>query len=826
MRLIPFAVPVMAMLTVACLALPAAGYLSLTVNDTWGNHSSYTHLKGSIKIVFDEFLPNASVLYFYFDGSPAPDGSLGLGDYIGNESEYETGVYDFSYSVTANGAAEWKEFPDQEFSYGVTAYGSCGNENCNEPECCPCYPEPYPCGWAISFYDIGTAAVRGDQGLVEIYNASESITIPSGANNDTRWVEVSNNNPNVNIAMMERCETANSGWITRDLTDFQEISGTTSKKTVIEHFNHTSLSEDRKDFQPDCQDPVCGGLYEKSGDEWIYLDFVSDCDNAPSETAHWNGTTGEITICYFKGNADYMIKYLPYNGPMICAYTSNYTTNISAWAGNHTEEAQTSNENPFSMVYTTLEMPYAYNSTTYFTALIQPDLCPGYAYNDLGKDCNITVASYSVSDDQPDDPVKIIFDEAKRMVNATTSKTKLAGNYSITVEFANISGLVPPSALGQHSILFSLMDGGQVLAETNHTFFICRDSDEDGYCVENGDCDNNDNTVYPGRAEKCNGIDDNCDGRIDEGFANLGEPCGSAYCEGRIVCTTDGNGTVCSSDLTKGVEICGNGIDDDCDGEVDEAWEQLDNGSIVQGCFCMPGETSPCGSNIGECSQGEKLCKDDYTWGDCVGQILPSEEVCNGKDDNCDGIVDNIGAETGKESSVEDTKCGCYGGRDPADESRNGCNGIDDNCDGRIDEGLVCCQNGQERECGSSVGVCRPGREKCINGQWSGECNGGVQPGYEICYDNLDNDCDGLVDESGTCNPDITCKNRRQDLNEDGIDCGGPCPNPCGIPLPLILLAAGIIVVIVAVMIMALGGSSNTPRPGFCSHAKLKYSPL
>jgi len=49
---------------------------------------------------------------------------------------------------------------------------------------------------------------------------------------------------------------------------------------------------------------------------------------------------------------------------------------------------------------------------------------------------------------------------------------------------------------------------------------------------------------------------------------------------------------------------------------------------------CETGDERPCGSNVGVCEAGIRSCVDGE-WGDCVGDIKPSEELCNGLDDNC-----------------------------------------------------------------------------------------------------------------------------------------------------------------------------------------------
>ena len=105
-------------------------------------------------------------------------------------------------------------------------------------------------------------------------------------------------------------------------------------------------------------------------------------------------------------------------------------------------------------------------------------------------------------------------------------------------------------------------------------FTICDgvDHDGDGYSGCQGDCNDADPTVYPGAKEICDGRDNNCNGQIDEGF-DVGAPCsaGLGICQrsGQKVCSADHKSTVCNAvPGAPQTEVC-NGLDDDCDGTVD-----------------------------------------------------------------------------------------------------------------------------------------------------------------------------------------------------------------------------------------------------------------
>ena len=209
-----------------------------------------------------------------------------------------------------------------------------------------------------------------------------------------------------------------------------------------------------------------------------------------------------------------------------------------------------------------------------------------------------------------------------------------------------------------------------------------------GYVSTSGDCNDANPAINPGRTELCNSIDDNCNGSIDETFPTKGNACtvGVGACQrtGSLVCNGTGTGVICSvSPGTPTAEIC-NGIGDNCDGIVD---------GITRSCYTGPGGTS----GVGVCRPGTQTCTAG-TWGACVGQVLPSVEVCDNTDNNCNGV---------------------------------------------IDDGLTrSCYTGPAGTAG--VGRCRTGTQNCSAGLW-GACAGQVLPIPEIFGNGIDDDCNGVV---------------------------------------------------------------------------------
>ncbi|MBM4386370.1 MAG: VWA domain-containing protein, partial [Deltaproteobacteria bacterium] len=188
--------------------------------------------------------------------------------------------------------------------------------------------------------------------------------------------------------------------------------------------------------------------------------------------------------------------------------------------------------------------------------------------------------------------------------------------------------------------------------------------------------------------EICDGVDNDCNGDIDELFP-VGEACsktsGSCVSVGEFVCSPDHSGVVCNASTpVSAPEICDN-KDNDCDGKADED-------------LSLPCENG-CGTGYKTCSAGQ--------WGSC--QITkPHAELCDGADNDCDGLVDE-GFNVGKECSVGSGQCAKYGKyvcsgdgltsecsvKGGGSSGAETCNGLDDNCDGLIDNGKNLCPKGQ-----------------------------------------------------------------------------------------------------------------------------------
>ncbi len=211
---------------------------------------------------------------------------------------------------------------------------------------------------------------------------------------------------------------------------------------------------------------------------------------------------------------------------------------------------------------------------------------------------------------------------------------------------------------------------------------VCLDNDNDNYaqCGATcrlsagnicGDCNDANPSVNPAASEICDSIDNNCAGGIDEGFNTIPEIC--------------------------------NGADENCNGLIDE-------GNPGGGGTCSTGEPGVCGDGDITCDQGGVIC---------LRVTGPGPELCNGLDDDCDGVIDEVVDNDG--DALDNCSDNCPDAFNPPED----CDGMpgtpDEQCDLDSDGLGDACDctpadplNPDPGEVGATVQVTRPGGQTGI----------------------------------------------------------------------------------------------------------------
>ena len=364
-----------------------------------------------------------------------------------------------------------------------------------------------------------------------------------------------------------------------------------------------------------------------------------------------------------------------------------------------------------------------------------------------------------------------------------------------------------------------------------------------GYVGDDTDCDDGDAAIYPAAPEHCDGVDENCDGVIDESpvdaltwyadadLDGYGDPDAAlAACSapaGYLADATDCDDADPAIN-PRSLEYC-DGIDNDCNGAVDDnvvdpaPWypdgdgDGWGDGAAILIC----GPAAGYADRDGDCDDADpaynpgvaESCTDvnDYNCDGSAGAddadgdgyrsceecddgdaaVNPAApESCNGYDDDCDGDIDEAGS-LGETVWYVDADADGYGGAGtmsacdrPAgyvatstdcDDglgtvypgASESCNGIDDDCDGDIDEAgaideiawYIDTDGDGFGDEATAVYACDAPAGYTGTGGDCDDTSAFIYPGATDLCDSTDNDCDGSFDEGGFCPCPVTTYN-------------------------------------------------------------------
>ena len=330
--------------------------------------------------------------------------------------------------------------------------------------------------------------------------------------------------------------------------------------------------------------------------------------------------------------------------------------------------------------------------------------------------------------------------------------------------------------------------------QTDESFFsvdeFCDGPDADGCATGTWTCADNElerecvNEPAEDHTEVCNGLDDNCDGNVDESTASdagtwyadtdadgFGNPnswvksCGqpSGYVADNTDCD-DTKGDVSPADP----ELCSTTYDDNCDGAVNEST------ATDAGSWWMDGDADGFGLSgtlMKSCTQPSGFAGNATDCLDSDPNVHPgATEWCNGEDDNCDGNADegfNLATACSEGIGVcaqngtfvcnqAGTDVECSATANPSAAGPESCNGWDDDCDDTADEG---CDDDADGWCDSAMAYAAGAA--CAMGDCL-DTDASVHPMAPEQCNAVDNDCDGTADEGCDDDGDGWCDSAMQ----------------------------------------------------------------
>ncbi len=332
----------------------------------------------------------------------------------------------------------------------------------------------------------------------------------------------------------------------------------------------------------------------------------------------------------------------------------------------------------------------------------------------------------------------------------------------------NCDGLINDASSVDVSFFYVDGDGDGFGGETG--MYSC--IEQSGYTEGTGDCDDSNAGVYPGASEDvASGGDQNCDGYE--------------------VCYVDGDGDgFGSSQITYSLDFtCSGSIESDNNDDCDDSSAMTFPGAayLEANSSCMADSD---GDGYGDASPVVLGVAAGSDCNDSTGSISPSatEIPADGIDGNCNGLElcyldadgDGFGRASGATVGSEDLSCVDQGesiNTDDCDDltasinpdAQEFCNGVDDDCDGQIDEGIGADAPSDapmwyvdadgDGFGGSEISLLQCEQPTGFVSE-STDCNDleeDVAPDApEVCFDGIDNDCDGQIDTTSLCEVDAT----------------------------------------------------------------------
>jgi len=334
------------------------------------------------------------------------------------------------------------------------------------------------------------------------------------------------------------------------------------------------------------------------------------------------------------------------------------------------------------------------------------------------------------------------------------------------------------------------------------------DDDADGYTEDDGDCDDDSLATWPGATEVVDWLDNDCDGFADENTKGYDDD-GDGFCEGHLddsglkICT-DGSAPYDCNDrealASPGHSEVLDGIDNDCDGVIDNGTAAYDDDGdgLSEGegdCNDLDASIHPGATELengldddcdGIADDGTSIYDDDGDgWaevdGDCNDRdawTYPGAgERPDGRDNDCDGIADEETDAYDDDGDGWSEDAGDCDDRDAgiSPDAPEVCDGVDQDCNGIPDDGTECADDDHdgytelEGDCDDADTARHPGAPERPTDAVDSDCDGDydgdgylpleaggedcddrdarVHPfGQDVPYDGIDGNCDGLSD--------------------------------------------------------------------------------